>query len=44
MGLSTDLSASTFYALTGFHGAHVLVGVGALAWLLVRRAGSAPWP
>jgi heme/copper-type cytochrome/quinol oxidase subunit 3 len=42
MGLATDVYASTFYALTGFHGAHVLVGVGALAWLLVRRAGSGP--
>jgi cytochrome c oxidase subunit III len=39
MGLATDLYASTFYALTGFHGAHVLAGVGALAWLLIRRAG-----
>ncbi len=39
MGLSTDLYASTFYALTGYHGLHVLVGVGALSWLLVRRCG-----
>ena len=38
MGLSTDLHASTFYALTGYHGLHVLVGVGALAWMLVRRS------
>jgi cytochrome c oxidase subunit 3 len=39
MGLSTDLYASTFYALTGYHCLHVLAGVGALAWLAVRRCG-----
>jgi heme/copper-type cytochrome/quinol oxidase subunit 3 len=39
MGLSANLYASTFYALTGYHGLHVLVGVGALAWLLLRRSG-----
>jgi cytochrome c oxidase subunit 3 len=39
MGLATDLYASTFYALTGFHGAHVLAGVAALASLFARRAG-----
>jgi heme/copper-type cytochrome/quinol oxidase subunit 3 len=40
MGLASDLPASTFYALTGFHGAHVLAGVAALAWLFARRAGA----
>jgi cytochrome c oxidase subunit III len=39
MGLGTDVYASTFYALTGFHGAHVLAGVAALGSLLARRAG-----
>src|SRR4051812_14193482 len=38
MGLTTDAFASTFYALTGFHGAHVLAGVILLGALLGRRA------
>jgi cytochrome c oxidase subunit III len=36
LGLGTNLFGSTFYTLTGFHGAHVLVGViylCSLAWL-----------
>jgi len=37
MGLSSDTFASTFYALTGFHGAHVLAGVICLGALLVGR-------
>lgn len=35
MGLTTDLFASTFYAITGFHGLHVLAGVVYLAILLI---------
>jgi heme/copper-type cytochrome/quinol oxidase subunit 3 len=34
MGFATDLYASTFYALTGYHGLHVLAGVVALAAML----------
>ena len=34
MGLTSDLFASTFYAITGFHGVHVLAGVVYLAILL----------
>jgi heme/copper-type cytochrome/quinol oxidase subunit 3 len=39
LGLSTNLFASTFYVMVGFHGAHVTVGVLWLATLchLVRR-------
>jgi heme/copper-type cytochrome/quinol oxidase subunit 3 len=35
---------SAFYALTGLHAAHVLVGVGALAWLALRSARGAFGP
>jgi cytochrome c oxidase subunit 3 len=35
---STGTYASVFYGLTVFHGLHVLVGVGALAALVVRSA------
>ena len=38
MGLTTDLFASTFYLLTGFHGLHVLAGVVGIA--LMFRAKS----
>jgi cytochrome c oxidase subunit 3 len=34
----TGTYASVFYGLTVFHGAHVLVGIGALAGLVVRSA------
>jgi heme/copper-type cytochrome/quinol oxidase subunit 3 len=34
MGFSSDLYASTFYALTGFHGLHVLAGIVAVASML----------
>jgi cytochrome c oxidase subunit III len=34
MGLSSDLFASTFYVLTGYHGLHVLAGVVGVACLL----------
>jgi cytochrome c oxidase subunit III len=36
MGFSTDLFASTFYAITGYHGLHVLAGVVALVTLVAR--------
>jgi cytochrome c oxidase subunit III len=34
MGLTTDLFASTFYVITGFHGLHVLVGVVGVGFML----------
>jgi heme/copper-type cytochrome/quinol oxidase subunit 3 len=37
MGLARDTFASTFYALTGYHGLHVLAGVIILGTLLARR-------
>ena len=36
LGFTTNLFGSTFFTLTGFHGAHVLVGVLWLTTLLVR--------
>jgi cytochrome c oxidase subunit III len=36
MGLTTDLFASTFYAVTGFHGLHVLVGLAILSVVAMR--------
>jgi heme/copper-type cytochrome/quinol oxidase subunit 3 len=38
MGLTADAFASTFYALTGFHGAHVVAGLACLVALLAARA------
>jgi heme/copper-type cytochrome/quinol oxidase subunit 3 len=38
MRLGGDLFASTFYALTGYHGLHVLAGVVCLSAVLLRRA------
>lgn len=35
-GLTTNLFASTFYVLTGFHGLHVLLGLGVISAVLVR--------
>ncbi len=35
---------SVFYALTGFHALHVVIGVVALAWLTRRAAGGAYGP
>ncbi|MCU0565101.1 MAG: heme-copper oxidase subunit III [Oculatellaceae cyanobacterium Prado106] len=35
-GLKTNLYASTFYVLTGFHGLHVLLGVGLILAVLGR--------
>jgi len=40
MGLSSDLFASTFYLLTGFHGLHVLVGLVGVAFMLRSRFGA----
>jgi cytochrome c oxidase subunit 3 len=39
MGLTTNAFASTFYVVTGFHGAHVLAGVIYLAVLFGRQLG-----
>jgi heme/copper-type cytochrome/quinol oxidase subunit 3 len=36
MGLASDLYASTFYAITGFHGLHVLAGLLILGVLAAR--------
>jgi len=41
LGLSTDLFASTFYTITGFHGLHVLAGVIYLGALLILTLGAA---
>jgi heme/copper-type cytochrome/quinol oxidase subunit 3 len=35
MGLSTDTFSGTFYAITGYHGLHVLAGLALVAWLFV---------
>lgn len=35
-GLTTDIFSSTFYVLTGFHGLHVLCGVGLILAVLWR--------
>jgi len=42
MTLSTNPAASAFYVLTGFHGAHVAIGVVMLLslWGISRREGS----
>lgn len=42
--LSTNLFGSTFYTLTGFHGAHVAVGVAWLLALLIRAFRVEPGP
>jgi heme/copper-type cytochrome/quinol oxidase subunit 3 len=41
MGLAGDNFAATFYAVTGYHGLHVLVGLLILAGLLARPRGGA---
>jgi heme/copper-type cytochrome/quinol oxidase subunit 3 len=38
-GPRTDLFYACFFALTGFHGFHVLTGLGVLAWMLSLPAG-----
>jgi heme/copper-type cytochrome/quinol oxidase subunit 3 len=40
MGLSTDLFASTFHVLTGFHGLHVLAGVIGVGFMLRAKFGA----
>ena len=41
LGLASEKFASTFYALTGFHGLHVVAGVIVLGALLARRRAQA---
>jgi heme/copper-type cytochrome/quinol oxidase subunit 3 len=41
MGLTSDAFASTFYAITGYHGAHVAAGVLMLVALLAARVSAA---
>jgi cytochrome c oxidase subunit 3 len=36
MSLTTNVFAAAFFVLTGFHGAHVVVGIGLLLVILVR--------
>ena len=40
MGLSTDLFASTFYVVTGFHALHVFAGVVAVSFMLRAKIGA----
>jgi len=40
MGVTTDLFASTFYMLTGFHGLHVLAGVIGVGFMLRAKYGA----
>ena len=44
MGLTSDLFASTFYVVTGFHGLHVIAGVMVLALVLGRGGSRSPSP
>ncbi len=39
-GLTTNLFASTFYVLTGFHGLHVIIGLSLIGTVLVRSLKS----
>ena len=39
MGLTSDLFASTFYVVTGFHALHVLAGVVAVGFMLRAKFG-----
>ena len=39
MGLSTDLFASTFYVVTGFHALHVFAGAVAVSFMLRAKVG-----
>jgi len=40
MGLASDLFASTFYVITGFHGLHVLAGVVAVGFMLRAKVSA----
>lgn len=40
MGLTSDLFASTFYVVTGFHGLHVLAGVIGVGFMLRAKHGA----
>ena len=40
MGLTSDLFASTFYVITGFHGLHVLAGVLVTGFMLRTKVGA----
>jgi cytochrome c oxidase subunit 3 len=40
MGLTSDLFASTFYVITGFHGLHVLAGVIGVGFMLRAKHGA----
>ena len=40
MGLASDLFASTFYVVTGFHGLHVLAGVIGIGFMLRAKHGA----
>ena len=40
MGLTSDLFASTFYVMTGFHGLHVLAGVIGLGFMLRAKVSA----
>jgi cytochrome c oxidase subunit 3 len=40
MGLASDLFASTFYVITGFHGLHVLAGVIGIGFMLRAKHGA----
>jgi len=40
MGLASDLFASTFYVITGFHGLHVLAGVVGIGFMLRAKHGA----
>jgi heme/copper-type cytochrome/quinol oxidase subunit 3 len=41
LGLTADHAAALFYVITGYHGLHVLVGVGMLAVLATRTSAAA---
>jgi cytochrome c oxidase subunit I len=41
-GLSSGLTGSSFFTLTGLHGAHVVAGILLLVYLLFRAAGDRP--
>jgi heme/copper-type cytochrome/quinol oxidase subunit 3 len=40
MGLASDLFASTFYVITGFHGLHVLAGLIGIGFMLRAKHGA----